>query len=423
MPRLKLTEAEKAHIRKRQSKNISGWGTKLCNPSLITEQDSEGLEIGDVVDGKVFMGMKTKNLKKNYNEIGMYAVNKDDPSKFLKQFVDGIVATIDSDADMKLALEKGELQLATANIRSGASNWYKTPLQPEVDNDYKSNPNLNYYTNPNVFPDGYGSLSDNTTDNWKANKALAQRRSTKFLAALKTALIAKGVKIFPAIKETVTSSIVSTGGLTDEKCKRDPNCSKSFKNPGQFVDTTLDFAYTSEKSEFGDFEECTNNLQITCGYYVTAALAKGRPLSGYHVKQAVSSFNNGRASTAYHKCDRAKFAFFLNDVPVGKVNLNNLEDGLSRKGTFAVTQEQLQKIVANTGEGSKWEPGELTLQIKGLSSDPHSEVPFITMVNGKGETLLDAEASKVKSYKGCRSYKQKCALFGPFNPCEPVATT
>jgi hypothetical protein len=64
---------------------------------------------------------------------------------------------------------------------------------------------------------------------------------------------------------------------------------------------------------------------------------------------------------------------------------------------------------------------ELTLQIKGMASDPHSEVPFITMVNGRGETLLDAEASTVKSYAQAKSYKQMVPLFGPFNPCEKIA--
>ena len=424
MGRLILSEEEKNKIRNKHKGLKETNGSLKWGHDLLFEQDTEGLEIGDVVDGKVFMGMKTKNLKKQFNEMGMYAVNKDDPSKFLKKFVDGIAATINSDPDMKAALDTGELQLAQAKIRSGASNWYRTPLDPEVDNDYRSEVNLNYYTNPEWFPGGHESLSDSSTQDWKDNKALAQRRSAKFLEALKRELKVRGIGIFPAIKETVTSSIVDTGGMTDEKCKADSNCSKFRKNPGQFVDADLNFAYTSEQSEWGDFEECTNNLKITCGYYVTPQLVRGRNVSGYHVKDAVANFNNGRASTAYHMCDRAKFEFYLNDVPVGRVNLNNGRDGLSRKGTFAVKPEQLQKIMANAaGEGSKWKLGELTLQIKGLHSDPHSEVPFITMVNGKGETLLDAEASSVKTYAQAKSYKQMVPLFGPFNPCEKIETT
>ena len=72
--------------------------------------------------------------------MGMYAVGKDDPSKFLKGFVDGIIATVNSDPLMKDSLDNGTLQLAKAEIRSGASNWYGTPLKPE---DRVGNSNVN----------------------------------------------------------------------------------------------------------------------------------------------------------------------------------------------------------------------------------------------------------------------------------------
>jgi len=424
MARLILSEEEKNRIRTQHKRLSETNGALKWGHNLLFEQDPDvdvsTLEIGDVVDGKVFQGMKTKNVKKQYNELGMYAVGKDDPSKFLKTFVDGIAATVNSDEDMKNAMAEGNLQLAKATIRSGASNWYRTPLNPEVDNDYKSDVNYNYYTNPEWFPGGYESLSGPDTTDWKDNKALAQRRSTKFLEALKAALIKRGIKIFPAIEEVVTSSVVDTGGMTDEKCKDDSNCSKFRKNPGQFVDADLSFAYTSEKAKWGDFEDCTNNLKITVGYYVTYKLAKGKQLSYDGLADSVKEFNGGRASTTYHKCDRAKFKFFFNDVEVGIVNLNNGNNGLSRRGTFTVSKETVEEII-NAAETGKWNPGELTLQIKGMASDPHSEVPFITMVNGRGETLLDAEASTVKSYAQAKSYKQKVPLFGPFNPCEKIA--
>ena len=119
MGRLILSEEEKNKIRNKHKGLKETNGSLKGGHDLLFEQDTEGLEIGDVVDGKVFMGMKTKNLKKQFNEMGMYAVNKDDPSKFLKKFVD--VGTKDKPynlSDNDLALNDQQTAAEVMRLRN-----------------------------------------------------------------------------------------------------------------------------------------------------------------------------------------------------------------------------------------------------------------------------------------------------------------
>lgn len=434
MGRLILSEEEKNRIRNQHKRLAETNGSLKWGHNLLFEQE-EDIEIGTVKDGKVFKGYETKTVEESFDEIGMYAVNQDDPSKFLNKFVAGIIKTIKSDADMEASLMAGTLELATANIRSGASNWYRTPLDAEVDNDYKSDVNFNYYTNPEWFPAGVESLSGPDTQDWKDNKALAQRRSTKFLAALKEALLANKppIKIFPAIEETVSSSIVSTGGLTDEKCRKDSNCSKYFKNPGQFVDAKLDFIYGAKKEIWEDFIECANGMKVSLGYYATPALIRAVAEEDtsrsyqdlWQRTKAIPKFQGNRASTQYHQCDRAIFELYFNDVSIGQINLNNgtgKKAGLSRKGTLTVSEDTVQAIIETTEGSDVWDDNSLTLQIRGTKgANSHSEVPWVTMTNGRGENIMDTEAMNVSSYNSsATNYAKKIILFGPFNPCNKI---
>ena len=436
MGRLILSEEEKNKIRNQHKGLKETNGSLKWGHNLLFEQE-EDIEVGTVKDGKVFKGYETKRIEESFDEIGMYAVNQDNPSKFLNKFVAGIIKTIKSDADMEASLMAGTLELATANIRSGASNWYRTPLDAEVDNDYKSDVNFNYYTNPEWFPAGVESLSGPDTQDWKDNKALAQRRSTKFLTALKDALLANKppIKIFPAIEETVSSSIIDTGALTDKKCKEKSECAKFFPNPGQFVDAKLDFIYGAKKETWEDFVECAGGMKVSLGYYVTPDLIKkiasedgSRSYTDLwnRTKQSdITSFNGGRASTQYHQCDRAVFELYFNDVSIGQINLNNgtgKKAGLSRKGTLTVTPEMVQSIIENTKGSEDWVDNELSLQIRGTKgANSHSEVPWVTMTNGRGENIMDTEAMNVSSYNSsATNYAKKIILFGPFNPCNKI---
>ena len=402
---------------------------EIMGLELISEQETE-LQVGDVKDGKVFQGYKTKEVEESFNEIGMYSVNKDDPSKFLNKFVQGIIATITSDADMKKALDEGNLQLATATIRSGASNWYRTPLKPEVPNDIKNaingEPRWNWYDSKGMLD----KLSDNTTDDWKNNKALAQRRSTKFLAALKQALLANTppIKIFPAIKETVTSSIVDTGGMTDEKCKRDSECSKFFPKPGQFVEAKLAFAYEKGEAIWEDFEECLGGMKITIAYIVPVKKyqrrmkkgnwsGKGKRFKTAMNKTIVKSQTlqkqfNLQQSSQQHCCNKAKFTLWLNNQKIGGVNLDNNDSKDlcgARVKTITVSPEQATAI-AEVSPDKK-----LRLSMKGRQSDTHSEVPLVKVVNGRGQVIFNGEPGL-----GNVNFDKKRNIFKPFSPCEKI---
>jgi hypothetical protein len=403
---------------------------EIMGLELVTEQDTPH-EVGDKVDGQIFKGYITKPVAETFNELGMYTVNSDDPSKFLDRFVKGIIDTITKDPLMKKSLDAGTLQLAKATIRSGASNWYGTPLKPEVDNKYEGTPNADYYTNPEWFPEGYEALSGPETQNWIDNKDLALRRSTKFLAALKEALLANDppIKIFPAIEETVTSTIVDTGGLTDEKCRKDTNCKEHHPNPGQFVDADLAFAYNEVEEVWEDFENCVGGMQITIAYMVPVNTYnkwldrgkwstkkkrwKKKMRKVIEQSQALQAEYNLPTSSKAHCCSNARFRLKVNGKKIGVVNLNNTGDFPNlcgaRVSTITVTAEDAKSFAANSPDKL------LTLSLKGLQSGTHSEVPLVKVVNGRGQTIFNGEPGL-----GGLNFDREHNIFEPFNPCVEI---
>jgi len=419
---------------------------EIMGLELVMEQDIKH-EVGDKVGGQIFKGYITKPVAETFNELGMYTVNSDDPRKFLDRFVKGIVDKITGDPLMKKSLDDGTLQLAKANIRSGASNWYKTPLVPEISNDLKTPWQNNEYYQKGSYARYPQDLDDNTTDNWKDNKDLALRRSTKFLAALKEALLANDppIKIFPAIEETVTSSIIDTGGLTDEKCKADEipekhkgkdvpgakyACSRFFPNPGQFVDADLAFAYNEVEEKWEDFENCVGGMQITIAYMVPVDTYNRWLKSGkwkdmnpgwkkemrkvIKKSQALQAEYNLPTSSKAHCCNSAKFRLKVNGKDIGGVDLNNNPGGFpglcrARVRTITVTAEDAKSFAANSPDKL------LTLSLKGMQSDTHSEVPLVKVVNGNGTTIFNGEPGL-----GGLNFDEEHNIFEPFNPCVEI---
>ena len=397
------------------------------------KENKETIKIGEKIDlGTV-----------KYAEAGMYTVGDDDPKNFINKFIDGIVEKVQNDERLLKALNEGTLQLAKANIRTGASNHFNVPLWPEVTNDYGSNLGgaLNYYSEYGWDGSEYPEVPELTElrrskdKDWIANKDLAERRATKFLAALKEGLIARDIKIFPAIEETVTSMIVDTGGMIDEVCRDYEICIQKHPNPGQFVDADLAFSFEVITPVFEDLLTCLGNMEIVVAYIIPynkyeKRLNRGgekgwlsksekwkRQMKKTMDKSVATQQRLGLPqSSKIHCCDSAVFQLWLNKTPIGRVNLNNNSEGGRLCGARAkkvvVSMEKAEKIAANNKDGK------VTLWMKGVGSGTHGEVPLVKVVNGEGTVLFQGEPKKGAG--GEYSWDKKEALFDPFSPCKKI---
>jgi len=417
---------------------------------------------------KIKKGENVTVQKAKWSKKGMYSVGDDSPSKFIKSFINGIVTKLKSDKLLYNAFKAHTLQLAKAVIRTGASNWFKTPLVPEKNNLYGVDPKNSHKINWKYYKDRKekNSLSKSDHPDWIENKDLAKRRAAKFLVALKEGLEKKGVDILPAIEEKVYSRIVDTGGKIDKERN-----TTDFPNRGQFIEAKLSFAYDVVTPMFEEITECLGDMVITVAYIPPTEKYKNRlnstkpdgwsvetlqnnpgftggegtsvpRLSDEDIEENITEWRSGieksiklskqmaskyglPESSRQHCCDAAEFHMYLNGTWIGEVNLNS---NASEEGTMCgpvveqlvVSQEEARRIAT-----SKWlykNNGKVNLYMQGKSANQHSEIPIVKVVNGLGETLyLGEPGGGKKQNRG--HFDERKKLLGPFSPCEPIKST
>ena len=291
-----------------------------------------------------------------------YDVNKDDPETVAGPFYDELLEKLKGVLGDNLKTKDSGLVLTSAQIDSGASNFYnRKPTLADVANDRKTplptqggqkkggvslmSTSKGYVYNPPykafIPDDGMPGGKD-----YEANKDLALRRGLKFLGHIKGLLINVGIDVLePLNSEVVNAKIIDTGGVIDKN-----RSEGDYPNPGQFITMKLNFMKEGGAGEVDDVLSCLVDMNIKVAYY---------------------------RSSDKHNCDAAIFNIYMNKKYIGVANLNNYNDPSkgayqeskasritsdgNKKGTrvcqFIIDNAKAQEILAGSKNPSKIEMG------------------------------------------------------------------
>jgi hypothetical protein len=161
------------------------------------------------------------------------------------------------------------------------------------------------------------------------------------------------------------------------------------KDPKYLEDQYIKFKIALSATKTEDIYDCLVNLTIDVSYY--------------HKK------NPKFPCRGSHECNSAQFEVYLDTVLLGVANLNNLgcksklsEDpnACDRTAKFTVTDEMVKKITSNP----RWNKKTLILSTRCLSSNCHTSVQEVKIVNGDG-TIIYHSCVNPQSARGNTSQK------------------
>ena len=207
-----------------------------------------------------------------YSQIATYNPGSDDPSSFIKEFVDNLIKKIDSTPEGKKMRESGQMVLLRGTFMGSASNsWGKVKTGYDIENDMKTK------TKPSE------------TEYYTKNLNLALNRAKIFEQNLWTLLEKYKIKKLENVSVIKTTSVVvNTGGVNDNV--RDQS---KFPNPGQKITVNLEFEYESKigKPKTDTIlpetpEDILPNMILTGSYFCNGKNSQGKDaLSGTSVNQ------------------------------------------------------------------------------------------------------------------------------------------
>jgi len=242
-----------------------------------------------------------------------YRANDDKTTQSMfNLFLDKLLEAIDNNPDASSAYRSGTLELKTAKVTAGASNFYTgaataadfmndriTPM-PELitisGEETVSGKDLLTYDLPYYDENEVVVKWDKHSKPYRGNTDLAFRRADNFINYIAEKLPIMNISVFPQLSRIPDGSIIDTGGVIDKE--RDVSV---YPNPGQVIIADLLFGYREVVEVFE--ERCTADLTIE-----------------------ISAGGEGGG----HKCDEAIFRVAINGSMLGVANLNN--SGIDVKG-------------------------------------------------------------------------------------------
>lgn len=161
------------------------------------------------------------------------------------------------------------------------------------------------------------------------------------------------------------------------------------KDPKYLEDQYVKFKIGLSSSKKEDIYDCLVNLTIDVSYY-------REPNPKFPCRGS-------------HHCNDAQFEVYLNNVSIGVANLNNLgcEEMLyknpkacDRSAKLVVNNEMVSKITSNPN----WDKKTIVLSTKCLSSDCHTSVQEVKIINGEG-TIVYHDCVNPRASRGNQSQK------------------
>ena len=286
---------------------------EIMGVSNLTEQKT--VNIGTTtVDGTINTFKKGKPIIIEMDKEATYDVNADDPKTVAGPFYNELLKKLKAVLGENLKTKNSGLKLVSAEISSGASNYYdKASTEADIKNDrVTSMPELKSGFAMNLGKEVSSYEGTNKaihhlkgSQPYLDNKDLARRRGVKFLAHIKALLKNAGIDVLEPLKEEIINSqIIDTGGVIDKDRVED-----TYPHPGQFITMKLKFMKESVAGQTTDILKCLVGLKIIVGFFKTGVSA-----------------SQGKKNTGGHNCNSAIFNVYLNGVRIGIANLNNLSD-------------------------------------------------------------------------------------------------
>ena len=235
-----------------------------------------------------------------------YRANDDKTTQnMFNLFLDKLLEVIGGNPDANEAYRNGTLELKTAKVTAGASNFYTgaataadfmndriTPMPEPITisgEETVSGKDLLTYELPYYDENEVVVKWDKHSKPYRGNIDLAFRRADNFINYIAERLPTMNISVFPQLSRIPDGSIIDTGGVIDKV--RDVSV---YPNPGQVIIADLLFGYVETVEVFE--ETCTANITIE--------ISAGGPKGG-------------------HKCDEAIFSVRINGSSIGIANLNN----------------------------------------------------------------------------------------------------
>jgi hypothetical protein len=214
------------------------------------------------------------------------------------------------------------------------------------------------------FPSTGNSKVDFTEEKRLSNGELSRLRGESIVNYLNTFFkqqVDRGtINDMPVVPQPQTNVALGTQKHKYDRTKDNP------KDPKYLEDQYLKFTVTLTGSKTTDVydETCLVDFVVDVSY--VKAKDKNFPCRGGHT------------------CDSAKFNLYLNQTLIGRVNLNNKNDGGDRNGRLVVNNEMVSQIIQ--GEEFK-QRGQLILWTKCLSGNCHTSVQEVKLSNKENEVL------------------------------------
>lgn len=334
---------------------------KLRIKNLLTEQEGEPnwewIE-NELRKAQVIKTNETEcfNVGTNDKRItGTFKEKVTEGSTAVSEFVKTLLDNIKNNENAKKYLGKGgKFSIEEMDIIAGASNFIKGSITPTMDNNY--NPLNITKGSPEDLKYDHRIGSDNY--NYNMNTYAKGRGEGVRDGLIKAFDSIDGFDMKPEnIK--ITNHIIDTGGVIDS----DP---KALKNPGQVVLVWMKVCWINTTETrippvIEKFNRCMTGLSVIVG------------------------FDKNKQGRVKHKCDHAKFEIYVNDVPLTRTgyetgdkpssfksnpskyaNLNNSSDGGSRWNEFALSTDEVAKLV--TLDSLKKYTGEIQVQGKCIAN-------------------------------------------------------
>jgi len=237
------------------------------------------------------------------NAFGVFPVNVT-RNNTSDKFISELIEKIKSNEDLTEKLAKGELKIKNIRLRGGASNWNNTDGAPGmgiVKPQIANTPDLVTNFSASEFTDESKYEGRKFDGNLKHNTKLANRRAKNLWNELSSKLPEAGISV-EGVTPTIVGYNVDTGGKVDSKRNKE-----IYKVPGQhvFVEILLDQPVIKEEERV----ECLTGVKVVVGYFKRPTMIEG--------VRFPANKNQG------HTCNYATFTVYLNDKPVGNVNMNN----------------------------------------------------------------------------------------------------
>jgi hypothetical protein len=266
----------------------------------------------------------------NVTVSGSFPANVSSDPSHVTRFLNNFMAQINANPLLQASYAAGTLYVGGIKLTGGASNTYKGPVAPEVDNNY--NPTA---PSPNVRYTGDAAK----------NKALAVQRANGLYVELQKQLPAMRINFGPNVQPTVASMIVDTGGVADSK--RNAN----YPNPGQIVKCEIDLCGVNAGSSTGQTPTTASTVTDT-GSTPTVITQQQQEI--------IDCFKDAKIQVNYtgqgHKCNFAVYEIFVNGVKIKRttgqdyasLNNNGDFDDAEKKGEHRFNTFVIDKITATS---------------------------------------------------------------------------